>query len=198
MNSIIKLQTVPSSPSNEPNTPQTIQSIGKLKSDQDKAGEDKAILSERRTQDREKLTAVPNQSHGNQIDKQELQNQKSQRLDDQNQKVNHDELSQQIHVDNQQSHRSKLSYSSNHTNKSFDNPNKDATNSRDQIKKSPDLTDPAQNDKAPTINETDIQRQDGDLNDLKAYPQDEMTGAPHDEHHLQQDEAATEEEDEQA
>jgi len=145
---------------------------------------------------------VPNQSNENQINKQELQNQKSQRVDNENQKVNHDELSQQLHVDNQQSYSSKLAHSSNpdpdHSIKSFDKPNKDATNSRDQIKKSPDSTDPAQNDEAPTINKTDIQRQDEDLNGVESKPQDEMAGVPHDEHHLQQDKVGTEEEDEQA
>jgi len=155
------------------------------------------------------LSAVPNRSDDDQFSKQELQNQKSQRATDRHAKTNHLELSQDTHITDRDEHGSKQLRPSNYSTKLFDEPAKDAIQPRAQIEKSLNPIHPLQNndqnEELPIIDETGAERQDGYLNgaegepnDLKNDPQDEMVGAPHDDHPLQQDAAGAEEEDEQA
>ena len=199
--SILKLERVRSRPSNEPNTPRAPHAIGEPRPDPGRTDERSAILSEGRGLDSAVLSAVPNQSDEDQFSKQAT---------DRHAKTNHLELSQDIHITDRDEHGSKQPRPSNYSTKPFDEPAKDAIQPRAQIEKSLMPIHPAQNndqnEELPIINETGVEGQDGysngvegEPNGSKNDPQDEMIGALHDEHDLQQDAVgAEEEEDEQA
>ena len=155
------------------------------------------------------LSAVPNWSDGDQFGKQELQNHQSQRATDRHAKTNHLELSQDAPITDRDEHGSQQLHPSNYSAQLFDEPARDAIQPRAHIEQSLNPIHPVQNndqnEELSIIDETGVERQDGYLNgaegepnDLRNDPQDEIVGAPHDDHPVQQDAAGAEEDDEQA